>query len=77
MTEYILINVPSYGWLCKINHDGKEIYRGEYQIDPHYALETAMDWQDTLDLQRMAANLAAATPPAEREELLKELREGY
>lgn len=46
MTEYILIEVPRYGWLCRIEQAGKEIYRGEYQLTPYDAFEKAREWQE-------------------------------
>ncbi len=44
MFEYILIDVPKYGWLCKILNDDKEVYRGEYQLTYFEAMEKALDW---------------------------------
>lgn len=42
--EYILIDVPRYGWLCRIEQDGTEIYRGEYQMTYFAAMEKALEF---------------------------------
>ena len=47
MTEYILIEVPKYGWLCRIEKDGRELYRGEYQACYIVAMEKAFEWMET------------------------------
>lgn len=46
MINYLLTDVPKYGWLCRINKDGAEIYRGEYQMTYFEAMEKALEWQE-------------------------------
>ena len=41
--DIILRHVEGYGWLPIIERDGKEIYRGEFQKSPQYALWKAFE----------------------------------
>ena len=41
--DIILRHVDGYGWLPIIELDGKEIYRGEFQTSPQYALWKALE----------------------------------
>lgn len=77
MTEYTLIDVPAYGWLCRIDKNNTEVYRGEYQKTPLEAIEKAIEWNDDYELRAAAAELAAITPREDQEALMFELRDGY
>ena len=46
MIEYNLIEVPNYGWLCKIYKDGAEIYRGEFKPVYIVAMERALEFME-------------------------------
>jgi len=44
--DIILRHVQGFGWLPIIERDGKEVYRGEFQISPQYALWKAFEVED-------------------------------
>ena len=44
--QYILTDVPKYGWLCKIHEHDQEIYRGEFHLTYFEAMEKALEWQE-------------------------------
>jgi hypothetical protein len=44
MIEMTQRRVPGYGWLPLIFEDGKEVYRGEFHINPDRALEASINW---------------------------------
>ena len=44
--DIILRHVQGYGWLPIIERDGKEVYRGEFQISPQHALWKALEVED-------------------------------
>lgn len=45
MKYYILTEVRGYGWLCKIELDENEIYRGEFQPTFESAMNKAIEWE--------------------------------
>ena len=46
MKQYILIDVKGYGWLCRLEIDGTEVYRGEFQTSYYGAMEHAFEWEE-------------------------------
>lgn len=56
MIEFILTNVPGYGWLCKILEDGKEIYKGEFRASWAVAMYAAETWMEERNGQKITDN---------------------
>jgi hypothetical protein len=48
MKRIILTEVTGYGWLPTVEDDGKEIYRGEYQVFSLHAFDKADEAMDRL-----------------------------
>lgn len=46
MTIYLLTEVKGYGWLCRIEIDGVEQYRGSFEPDAYTAMDKAFEWED-------------------------------
>lgn len=49
MKDYVIREVPGYGYLPIVQVDGVEVYRGEFKETANFALAACINWDDNYE----------------------------